>query len=104
MKIDPAFCQHTNVKKSVKLETMSVPELGIEQLVIRVKAYCGDCKETFIPKTMAEGFSTSEIGVLDNEVFIPLEYPIEDLEEPEMDPIEIAEEKVLHNRDRENMH
>ena len=72
MKTDPAFCQHVNVKKSVKLETISVPELGIEQLVIRVKAYCGDCKEAFIPKSMSEGFSTNEISVMDNEVLIPL--------------------------------
>ena len=78
MKIDPAFCQHTNIAKSAKIETVSVPELEIEQLVIRIKVYCRDCKEAFVPKTMREGFSTDEIGVVGDEIFIPLEYPMSD--------------------------
>lgn len=76
MKIDPAFCHHTNIAKSAKIETVSIPELELEQLVIRIKVYCRDCKEAFAPKTMNQGFSTDEIGVVGEEIFIPLEYPL----------------------------
>jgi len=80
MKIDKAFCNHTNIGKSTKIETVSVPELQLEQLVLKVKIYCKDCKEAFIPKTMNGGFSTDEIGVVGDEVIIPLEYPQADEE------------------------
>lgn len=84
MKIDPSFCNHTNVGRSVKVDTISVPELGIEQLVLRIKVYCRDCREAFIPKTMNEGFSTSEVGVVGEELLVPLEYPQEaELEVPD---------------------
>jgi hypothetical protein len=77
MKIDPAFCNHTNIGKSAKIETVSVPELQLEQLVLKVRIFCKDCKEAFVPKTMNGGFSTDEIGVVGEEVIIPLEYPNE---------------------------
>jgi hypothetical protein len=105
MKTDPAFCNHTNIKRSSKLETLSVPELGIEQLVIKVKVFCGDCKEAFIPKTMNEGFSTNEVGVVDNEIIIPLAYPIEDeIELPEMDAVEQKQDEMLQARNKEFLH
>jgi len=105
MKIDPAFCQHTKIKRTAKVETLSVPELGIEQLVIRVKVYCGDCKESFIPKTMNEGFSTGEVSAVDNEVFIPLEHPqIEEIEYPDLDVVDMAAEKQQQVRSKEHLH
>ena len=105
MKTDPAFCSHTNIKRSAKVETVSVPELGIEQLVIRVKVFCGDCKEAFIPKTMNEGFSTGEISVVDGEVFIPLEHPTDnEIELPEMDAVEMQQEEILQSRNKEFLH
>lgn len=103
MKTDPTLCSHANIKKSVKIDTISVPELGIEQLVIRVKAYCGDCKEAFIPKTLTESFSTGEIGVLDNEVIVPLAYPQEMAEEVHVEEIE-QNEVPLQNRDKNFLH
>jgi len=57
---------------------MSVPELGIEQLVLRIKVFCRECKEPFIMKTMVDGFSTSEIGLVGDELFVPLEHPQSD--------------------------
>ncbi len=75
MPADPSLCEHANIGRSVRVETISIPELQIEQLVLRVRAYCRDCKEAFVPKTMAGGFSTEEIGVIGDEVFVPLAYP-----------------------------
>ena len=106
MKIDPSFCNHTNIGKSIKIDTVSVPELCLEQLVIRIKVYCRDCKEAFIPKTMSEGFSTSEIGVVGDELFVPLEYPQEtDLEVP--DEALMASEKDVESigrQDKDHLH
>jgi len=93
MKIDPAFCNHTNIGKSAKVETISVPELQLEQLVLKVRIFCKDCKEAFIPKTMNGGFSTDEIGVVGEEVIIPLEYPNEGEES--------VSEEVLHTSDKD---
>lgn len=90
MKIDPAFCNHTNIGKSAKIETISVPELQLEQLVLKVRIFCKDCKEAFVPKTMNGGFSTDEIGVVGEEVIIPLEYPNEDEES--------VSDEVLHTQ------
>lgn len=105
MKTDPAFCNHTNIKRAAKIETLSVPEIGIEQLVLRVKVFCGDCKENFIPKSMNEGFSTGEISVVDNEVFIPLAYPVEEeIELPDMDVVEQKQDEMLQSRNKEFLH
>ena len=106
MTIDPTFCALTPIQQSVKVETVSSPELGFEQLCLRVKAYCGDCKEAFVPLTSTAGFSTSEIGVIDSEVFIPLEYPIVDeidVSPSDVDPAEIPHEKN-NQRDKEFLH
>lgn len=87
MRTDPAFCTHAEIKKSTKIETISVPELGIEQLVLRIRVYCKDCKAEFVPKTIQCGFSTEEVGALGNELIVPLEYPqVEEDEEPEGEP------------------
>jgi hypothetical protein len=75
MRKDPALCHHHEIGKSAKIETVSVPELNMEQLVLRVKVFCKSCKEPFVIKTMADGFSTSEIGLVGDELFIPLETP-----------------------------
>jgi hypothetical protein len=81
MKLDPVFCDHADIKKVVKLDTILIPELGIEQLVLRIRVYCKSCKENFIPKTMQSGFSTDEVGVVGEELFVPLEPPmVEDLD------------------------
>lgn len=89
MKIDPAYCIHSNIGKSVKIETISIPELGIEQLVLRVRVFCKDCKEAFMPKTMNEGFSTGEIGIVGDELFVPLV-------EPQVDDLNVPDEVQMH--------
>lgn len=86
--MDPAICPHTEIKKSAKIETISVPELGIEQLFLRVRVFCKDCKSPFVPKTLLGGFSTEEVGVVDDELFVPLEYPLaEEFDASEMEPL-----------------
>ena len=84
MKTDPSFCDHTNIGKSSRVETVSMPELGLEQLILRIRVYCRDCKEAFIPKTMKEGFSTDDVGVVGDELLVPLAYPMdEDMDVPD---------------------
>lgn len=91
MAIDPAFCQHTNLKKSARIETISVPELGIEQLFLRVRVYCADCRAALVPRTQQCGFSTDEVGTIGEELLVPLDYPevevadLDDEEEPAPD-------------------
>ena len=96
MKLDPAHCHHKDIQKSVKLETVSVPELEIEQLVLRIRIRCKSCGEPFVPKTMALGFSTEEVGLVGDDLLIPLEYPqAEETDEPEGEQLtpEMEEER-----------
>ena len=87
MKIDPSFCIHSNIKKSVKTDTLSVPELGLEQLVLQVRVFCGDCKSSFVFKSVPEGFSTNHAAVVGDTLIIPLELPpSEDLSDTEAIP------------------
>ncbi len=107
MRMDPALCRHTSVKKSARVETVSVPELGIEQLCLRVRVYCGDCREAFTPKTMLCGFSTEEIGVVGDELFVPLEPPVWDeveVSEDDVDPARAAAGTPLAARNKEHLH
>jgi hypothetical protein len=88
MRPDPVFCKHLEVGKSIKVETISIPELGVEQLVMKVKIFCKSCKELFIVKTMNDGFSTDEIGLVGGELIIPLERPqTDDLDETDMEQL-----------------
>jgi hypothetical protein len=88
MRVDPAFCQHNEIGKSTKIETVSVPELGIEQLVLKVRIFCKGCKEPFIVKTMSDGFSTDEIGLVGGELIVPLERPqVDDLDESDVEQL-----------------
>ena len=106
MKIDPSFCTHTNLKKTVKAETFNVPELGVEQLCLRIRVYCGDCKSSFVFRTVNEGFSTHEIGVVGDELIVPLDYPhLDEMGESEGDlgPSEMVQEG-LSIRTREDLH
>jgi hypothetical protein len=106
MKIDPEYCTHTNLKKSVRVETVNVPELGIEQLCLKIRVYCGDCKSPYIIKTQNQGFSTDDIGVVGDELIVPLEYPQpeEDVDtDSEIDPSELVHE-VSPPRYRDNLH
>lgn len=106
MKIDPAFCIHTNLKKSVRVETVNIPELGIEQLCLRIKVYCGDCKSSFIIKTANEGFSTNEVGVVCDELFVPLELPqVDELDvsASDLEPSGMVREPI-QPRTRDNLH
>ena len=75
MRQDPALCKHDEIRKRVTVETINVPELGIEQLVLRIKVWCRACREPFVIKTMRDGFSTDEIGLVGSELFVPLEQP-----------------------------
>ncbi len=94
MKVDPSFCDHTNIGRSARVETVSVPELQLEQLVLRIRVYCRDCKEAFLPKTMKEGFSTDDVGVVGDELLVPLAYPMaEDAEVPD---------EVLHTQNQDD--
>jgi len=86
MRQDPALCPHHEIGKSAKIETLSVPELGIEQLVLRIKVFCRACKEPFVIKTLSDGFSTSEIGLVGDELLVPLEKPYrEETDESDME-------------------
>lgn len=83
---DPALCRHSQIGKSARVDKVTVPELGLDQLVLRVRVFCRDCKEPFIMKTMADGFSTDEIGLVDGDLIVPLEYPLdEEDDEPSME-------------------
>ena len=66
MKIDTVYCDHIDIGRTTKLETSTVPELQIEQLVLRVRVYCKDCCSP-IPKTIAFGFSTAEARVVSDD-------------------------------------
>ena len=104
MKIDPALCEHANVGRTAKIETISVPELGIEQLCLRVRVFCKDCREAFTPKTMSLGFSTEEIGVVGDELFVPLEEPHAD-EESDTDEAPATSERPWEEHpSKEHLH
>lgn len=104
MKQDPALCRHGQISKSVSVDKITVPELGIEQLVLKVKAYCKHCKQPFVMKTGAAGFSTEEIGWLDDELIIPLEYP-EDETQEEIEQATMEEViKTSHRPSKTDLH
>lgn len=97
MRKDPALCHHHEIGKSVKIETMSIPELNMEQLVLRIKVFCKSCKEPFVIKTMVDGFSTSEIGLIGDELFVPLETPQQydlDVSDDEQHPQDLSDEPL----------
>jgi len=75
MKVDPALCKHADIRRTARVETLSVPQLSIEQLFLRVKVTCRDCGAAFVPRTALSGFSTDDVGVVDDEVLVPLDRP-----------------------------
>jgi hypothetical protein len=99
MKQDPALCRHGQISKSVKIDKITIPELDIEQLVLKVRAYCKHCKEPFVMKTIATGFSTEEIGWLDGELIIPIDYPVPE-DEITIDPA--APEELIKTSTRQS--
>lgn len=105
MKQDPALCLHNEIGKSAKVETITIPELGIQQLVLKVKVFCRACKESFIFKTYADGFSTSEIGLVGDELFIPLEQPqVELFDGTDIEPLTQAPSQDLSRSLKEKLH
>lgn len=105
MKQDPALCRHSQISKSARVDKITVPELGVEQLVLKVRVYCKHCKEPFVMKTLADGFSTDEIGWLDGELIIPIDYPIEPEDEETVEHAPLSEH-VPHTQrpDKSSLH
>jgi hypothetical protein len=88
MRLDPALCEHKKIRKFARIELITVPELEMGQLVLRIKVSCASCKGVFGFRVQNAGFSTEEPTTLGDELLVPLEPPSTDeTDETEGEPL-----------------